>query len=349
MPQFRADFNVKGNLILPAPAEALTVYCDDPACKIIISNAEIDTWGNVPYLKVQVVASSESIESVPDAFRGVLERQLDLLAFVTNSRFIIEQSCRVVEWDPYQKKRAVMIMSDEFDPCPPDPKLESKSIEAIQAILKSGPADYVKRALHFFRYGMMLPQPEDQFIQFWLSIETIAEGGKKGTKVPIPCPKCGGPLKCEQCNETPRHTPMATQAIRELINRIVKDKPEETYKSLSGVRHSLLHGRSLESIKAKVNLKDMVNVAAAVAWRAILTSMPDIEGQLNIISRGSHVVGGSHVVSGRLIAAGPVGRGRYKGEFEYDGLREHPAENEIPDLKIDCYARFKNPSENTGA
>ena len=332
MPKFRADFDVRGSLVLPAGAEPLALHCDDPACEILIRNAEPDASGHVPHLNVQVVATSESIDAVPSEFRGILAHQLDLLTFVTHSTFLIDQCRRVVEWEPYQKKRAFKAMQ-EFDPLyPPDPILGSENIETAQAISQARPAGYVQRALHYFRYGVLSHQLEDQFQQFWLSIEVIAEGRKEGTRVPIPCPICDGPLRCEHCNDTPLRRPMARQAIRDLIEMIVKDDPKGAYRTLVSVRDGLAHGRSRESIETEVGrpVGDLVDLAGAISWHAIMSSLPEIEGPLNFADRGGHFV------NERLIT-GPI------GTFEHKGEAEHPAEDKIPSVKIELLTRFGSP------
>src|SRR5829696_8972465 len=105
-----------------------------------------------------------------------------------------------------------------FDPLyPPDPKLTARLIATAQILSTAGPEGYTRRALQCFRRGVIARQWAEQFQQFWLTIETIAEGSKAKIRIPIPCPRCGAALKCEQCGEAPLRRPMARQAIRDLI------------------------------------------------------------------------------------------------------------------------------------
>jgi hypothetical protein len=201
-------------------------------------------------------------------------------------------------------------------------------VDTASAIIAASPADYVRRALHYYRTGLLVRQSEDQFHQFWLALETIAEGRKTPDKVPIECPKCGGPLRCDVCQMEPMRRPMALQAIRDVLKIIMPQGSEETFQRLNAVRNQLVHGRSRVSIQRKLGrpLTVLVNEAAIVAWHAIERGMPEIKGQL-ILRRGIDF-------TNREILASP------RGSFDHDGPGEHPAEDKIPNMTISLTARF---------
>jgi hypothetical protein len=204
------------------------------------------------------------------------QQQLDVLSFVTHSAFRIDECQRVIDWEPHQKRRRIRPMK-KFDPFdPPDPELHCELIDTAQAITRAGQKDYVMQALRSFRYGVIEQQPEDQFQHFWLTIETIAEGSKETTRVPIPCPKCQGALFCSDCNESPLRRPMARQAIRELLSAIREDGGGRFYRDLVRTRDHLLHGRSPDTVEKEVGLPlpVLVNEAGRAAWHAIMYSMP---------------------------------------------------------------------------
>jgi hypothetical protein len=323
VPQFRADYNVKSSIVLPKGSEPLILMVQEPTAQIIIQDAEPDTEGHVPELDIRVISNSDSIESVPNAFRKILAEQLDILTFVTHETFSIKQCYRVMEWEPNQKKR-VFKAFQQFDPLyPPKPELIAEFGKTAQYLMKLTLEGYVSRALRYFRYGILADQSEDQFQSFWLALETIAEGSKDGTKIPIPCPKCQGPVKCEACNDTPMRRPMARQAIKALIKSIVTPNPDEVYKDVTTVRDSLLHGRSVESIEKEIGrpLTDLLNAMGSIAWRAIIDSMPPIKEKLTF-SQSSTFVNG-------VIIAGPT------GTFDHLGDGEHPTDNQIPKVKVE--------------
>jgi hypothetical protein len=159
--------------------------------------------GHIPHLRVQVVADCDTIDQFPAVSRALLAAQLDVLSFVTHSTFVIDRCLRVLDWEPHQKTRRLRPLQN-FDPLyPPDRDLRAELLSTVQKIIQAKPSASILRALRCFRYGVIQRQPEDQFQQFWLAIETIAEAAKETTRIPIPCPKCQGELFCATCNETP--------------------------------------------------------------------------------------------------------------------------------------------------
>lgn len=333
MPNFCADFDVRGTLVLPTETVPLTPHSDDPACDVTIRNAEPDAAGHIPHLSIQVVAACDTIDAAPKKLRSMLAHQLDLLTYVTQSTFVIEQCRRVMEWEPNQRTRALKALQ-QFDPLyPPDRELESEHLQTAQAISDARPPGYMRRALRYFRLGVLSPQPEDQFQHFWLAIETIAEGSKEGTKLSIPCPKCSNPLRCQCCNTTPMRRPMARQAIRELIGKVVKSDPATVYRSLVAVRDDLAHGRLPEAIEAQTgrSLGDLVDMAGAVAWHVIFSSLPKMDGSALFSHRGGQFVN-EQLITGAVLT------------FTHDGEGEHPSEDKIPNVKIELMVRFGSPS-----
>src|ERR1700754_3653865 len=98
MSQFRADFDVKGSLVLPTGSEPFRLRSQSTPFEMTFRNAELDESGHATNLVVEVVGNSESIDDVASQFRTLLARQLDMLSFVTQSRFTIERCTRVIEW-----------------------------------------------------------------------------------------------------------------------------------------------------------------------------------------------------------------------------------------------------------
>jgi hypothetical protein len=329
MTQFRADFYVKGSLALPIGSEPMVISGENPPFEMVFVNAEPDATGHTPALIVRVIADCDTIEDVAEQFRTLLAQQLDVLSFVTHSAFRIEECQRVIDWEPHQRSRRIRPMRkfDRFDP--PDPELRRELIDTAQAITRVGQEEHVMRALRSFRYGVIEQQPEDQFQHFWLAIETIAEGSKLTTKIPIPCPKCQSPLFCSDCNESPLRRPMARQAIRELLSTLRQDGGGQFYRDLVRTRDHLLHGRSPDRVEKEVGhpLSVLVNEAGRAAWHAIWYTMRKLEGTPALANRGWHFV--NHVI----ILSPDI-------TFEYDGIAPHPSEAQIPKVEISMHTRF---------
>jgi len=300
-----------------------------------LCNADPDISGHTPALIVRVIADCDAIDKVAEQFRTLLAQELDVVSFVTHSAFRIEECQRVIDWEPHQKSRRIRPMKkfDRFDP--PDPELRRELLETAQAITRAGPEDYVMQALRSFRYGVIEQQPEDQFQHFWLAIETIAEGSKNTTRIPIPCPKCQGALFCSNCNQSPLRRPMARQAIRELLSTIRQDGGGQFYRDLVKTRDHLLHGRSPDTVEKEVGhpLSVLVNEAGRAAWHAISYSIPKLEGTPALGHRGWQFV------NEVIILTPDMG-------FEYDGIAPHPSEAQIPTVEISMDTRFDPPRED---
>ncbi len=331
MSNYRADFDVSGTVVLPINSPPLSIRNSDPDFEIIICNAAADTSGLVPRLDVQVIAKAENIDNVSSAFRELLAKQLDILTFVTQLTFQIEQCRRIMEWEPYQKTRAFKFLQ-EFDPLyPPSPDLPPACIQTAEIISQSNPVGYIQHALHCFRNGVRGRQLEDQFQDFWLAIETVAEGRKDKTKIPISCPKCRGPLTCNHCQENPLRGPLSGQAVRSLIGITVRPGADKIYQDLSNVRNRLMHGGTSAAAaiaKTGQTLEYLVNLDGNIAWHAIKASMPELQEPLSFGHRDGIFA------NGRLVA-GPTGM------FQFTGESEHPTDSEIPSVKIEMDTHFR--------
>lgn len=330
MPNYRADFDVSGTVVLQINSPPLSIRNSDLAFEIIICNAVANISGLVPHLDVQVIAGSEKIDNVANEFREILAKQLDILTFVTQSTFQIEQCRRIMEWEPYQKTRMFKCLQ-EFDPLyPPSPDLPAACIQTTEVIFQANPAGYVQHALHCFRNGVRGRQLEDQFQDFWLAIETVAEGRKNKTKIPISCPKCQGPLTCNHCQENPLRGPLSGQAVRSLIGVTVRPGADKIYRDLSNVRNRLMHGGSSAATaiaKTGQTLEDLVNLVGNIAWHAIKASMPELQEPLSFGHRDG-------IFANRRLVAGPT------GTFQFTGEGEHPTDGEIPWVKIEMDTHF---------
>jgi hypothetical protein len=329
MSKFRADYDVSGSLVLPVGSEAYVLHGEEPSFEITLRNAHPDAQGHIPYLRVQVVADCDTIDRFPAVSRGLLAAQLDILSFVTHSTFMIDRCLRVLDWEPHQKTRRLRPIRS-FDPLyPPDPDLRAELLSTVQKIIQTKPSASILRALRCFRYGVIQQQPEDQFQQFWLAIETIAEAEKETTRIPIPCPKCQGKLFCATCNETPTRRPMARQAIRELIQQLASGGGDDIYRLLVKTRDHLLHGRSPTAVEVEVGrpLEQVVNEAAAAAWNAIMFSIPKLEDPA-FGHRGGDFVR-------RKLAVIP------DTTFDYEGPAEHPPDDAIPSIDISMQVTFR--------
>lgn len=335
MSNFRSDYEVRSSLVLPEGTDTAQLASSVEGIQITLHNAPTRKDGHVPCLIAKVVGPAASLDAVADIHREHLARELDTLAFVTKATFQIEQCTKVIEWEPFQKSRKMLALQ-KFDPGnPPAPNLLPELLDsAARLSLALDQSSATRRALQCFRLGLISTQSEEQFHQFWLAFETIAEDTKDTARVPIQCPKCRTDLWCSSCAGVPTRRPLAQQAMRTLLTSLRKDG-NDVYEILSKVRHHLAHGRSPSTLSksAGIELPIAVDLMGATAWHSIIRVMPHVDN-LTVMEVDS-------VLSRELIVGPDL-------EFQYNGEAEHPSDREIPDLNISLQTRFGPlPSQST--
>lgn len=341
MPTFRCDFQIAGDLSLERELDEIGFDGADDL-EVTFRNGPTDDEGHVTGVLATVIGPAESIDVADSRFRNALAERLDLLAFVTKSRFRIVQPLRLVEWEAGKKERQLRIFHT-FDPrYPPVPELAADLVTSAREFEKSGLPRFLRVALKYFRYGLLDEQPEDQFIRLWLALEIIAENTKDPDPVPILCPECGEPLTCDECGTAPTRVPFAKQAIENLIANVSADMDGDVSNRLFKARHGLMHGRSRESTEAacKKSMMDLVDELGTVTWRAIISSIP-LEPDGPDLALYEPARGG---YANRNMIVWPV------ITFEHKGDGPHPTDDEIPDVKLQVFTRFaKTDDEAPGS
>lgn len=331
MPQYRADFEVKASIVLPLDSSPLQLDSYDGQHKITLRNAKPDEQGHIPSLEVVVVGKCDSIDVADTMLRDILAAHLDVLAFVTRSKFEIRQCLRVLDWEPFQKNRNLITQHIVDGDYPPPPTLHSALVDTANHFIATTPAGYVLRALHHFRMGLLSRRSEEQFLQFWLALEAIGEGAKLPERVPIQCPKCSGPLRCEACQIEPARRPIASEAIRNIMKSISPAEADEVFRRLIAVRNHLFHGRSTASIEQELNkpIDELTDEAALAAWYVIGSQLEDIDVELNFGNRQQF----SNLVHSYRPHLG----------FLHEGDGEHPEDDRIPKPSVTMQIRFGPP------
>jgi hypothetical protein len=338
MPTFRCDFDTTGDLVLPADIDQVNVSTTN-GFRLTIRNAPVDSEGHAPGLVVCVVGRANCMETAQEELREALAAQLDLLSFVTHSRFKIVGPRRLVEWEEGQKRRRFESFYTTDARYPPDPELDRKYLETLATLDRAKPPDFARRALRYFRYGLIDAQTEDQFMRFWLALEIVAENTKERDSVPITCPACNTAMECGACGAKPTRVPMAKQAIENLIARIFDPAEQTLSKRLFKARNALMHGKGSVAIEAdcKTPLRQMVNELAIAAWNAIMLSIPLAEEGGQSLNFGHR---GAEFASGSLIMA-------IRGIFDHTGDGPHPTDDKMPSLEIGMTTTFGRPKEPT--
>ncbi|WP_457301255.1 hypothetical protein [Phyllobacterium sp. P5_D12] len=331
MPKFRCEFIVSGDLVLPKDGSPLPLTKSD-SVTIHLHNGDADAQGHVKALRAVVIGPADSIEVGERSLRTYLVRHLDLLTFSTQSRFQVVRAIRLIEWEPHQKERLMLVYGSRQDTkYPPAPELHQEYSETIAAIEDSGPPAFVRTALRQYRYALLSDHPDDQFMRLWLALEIIAENLKAKQRVAIECPTCRADLECPTCGPAMR-MPMAKQAIEVLISRITGPEWQKNVSMRQfKARNGLMHGSTTQSIAEKcgVPFEQVVDELGAVVWQAIVLSMPTWNSDACAMGRRASITASFLNPAAHL-------------SFQHRTADEHPDDDALPNAQIAILTKFKD-------
>lgn len=334
MPIFRCDFRVESDFKFqdgigqPASLEGVEAVSS-------FENGPLDKQGAVSCLVAHVVGNAISADKAPGILRDRLANHLDLLAFVTQSRFKISNELRLIDWEPHQKSRKMFVLNSQDARYPPEPQPLEILIKSATAFDREGLQDFVRKALKYYRYGLLEDQPEDQFMRFWLSLEIIAVNTMEETTTLMSCVSCGTSLTCK-CGHIPTRRVMATEAILQMCDNIHGGEHREMSRKLLKARNSLMHGGSVETIESecKLSMIELTGHLGVVTWHAILSASPQSNvDDFVIVDRGTDIT--------------PLRLNlRTHIEFSHEDEKPHPSEERIPNPTIELSTHFK-PEESS--
>ncbi len=293
MKKWIADFEVDSHLAVANNDLKLKFCHPKNLYEIHLRNSPTTVSDAYPLLSVQVIFECQRIDETKKLAEQYLRIFLDLMTFVTNSKFSIHNLIRVVDWTPglamrecYQFKKFKEIDS-------PFPYLEEEYLRTVGVFLEGEISPSLRRTLRWFSRAISSTLLDDQFQYFWFVIELLSEIHKKTEKIPDKCPKCQNSLFCETCNEIPTHKPYPKQAILQLIQKFVKGDPDILFDKLNKIRNALMHGSEIKEIEKTYTLsvEELVNTLGKLSWAAILNSFerPKETTKLNFIDVSKYV------------------------------------------------------------
>lgn len=143
MPIYRGEYDVSGDLALPNGTDKLE-FRNPAGAVFVIKNGARDEQGHATGLDVTVVGPSASLEVAYKELRRLLAEQLDLLSFVTHSRFKIDRPRRVVEWEPRKRKREFRAYHTADARYPPEPELVREYLATVEVLDASNPPPFAR-------------------------------------------------------------------------------------------------------------------------------------------------------------------------------------------------------------
>lgn len=339
MPIFRCDYRVLGDLVFPTDQKVVRMKVGDGPTFTYRNEAPRDD-GHSYALIVSVVGECTDVNSAEQTLRDALVENLNLLAFVMQTRLQIDEALRLIEWTPFQKKRRLIVFHTVDPRSPPTPDLTEVHIATAGQVARTSPSRAMQTAMRYFRLGMLNRSHEDQFFNLWLALEIVAESKPK-TPVAVVCKQCKGAIVCAACGEAAIRTPGGRHAIEPFIRRFaVTGEEDATVRRLFEARNKLMHGSSAESIEQKCGrpLPALVDELGGVAWRAIFEELrfrPD-SGEMEFGHWGGEFAH-RRTITGMQI------------EFSHDGPEEHPHDSKIPEATITLTTRFGGKGSNSPA
>lgn len=282
MTKFLANCEVEAHLFL-APGLPVLRH-DHPAgtYSIFLRDLQVKRGNDTPLLSALIVFDAPSLQDAKEIGENHLRDFLDYLTAVTNLTFKFHRTLQIFNWEPGNGERECIYFVGSKYHDVPIPGLHQALLDTIATLQTHAVPPRLRRALKWFRNGVVAAAPDDQFFYFWLVIEILAQLTKDPAPIADRCPVCGGPLHCKTCDRTPIHRPYPKQAIEQLFAKHVKDDWKVAYGTTSEIRNRLAHGDAVADIEAalKVKLDDIVNRLGKLAWVAIINQfMPVLAGK----------------------------------------------------------------------
>jgi hypothetical protein len=278
-----ADFLLDSDLCLKDGAAPITIRAPNSEFSMSISNATAaDRASDGVVLSAQITFNSDVFEkNLRPVAQEKLGAALNFLVFATDRKFAQTRLKRIIDWTPGLTDRRAFIYAET-------PEWNNATPGLAHGLLAADPMVEQQVAMRWYRRGIEAASVEDQFSYFWFALEIAAEALKGSERVPSKCPKCNGPLYCEQCGTHPTHRRYRGEAVRQIVERFYPTNADEIFQPLELIRHTLMHGGRIASLAGKLpgDAQQAVNIMAFVSWRALFLmfkkSPPDHEKPISV-------------------------------------------------------------------
>lgn len=305
MKPFIAEFFLDSDLRVPDDSDSVVWEDDDFHLEIWSLSKDFSYVDKC--LKAHLRFEAVDLNDAKEKCQDILALALNTLSLVMMASIRQAELTRVVDWTPGLVMRDCIYFKSSPRIATTLPLLHQDLINTAQALSKGFSDERMQSALRWFRLGLNKNNAEDQFISLWLALERSAEIMKGEEKVTQTCQVCKSDFSCSKCGNTPTHRKYAAEAIRDLILSCFEDEDEgrKAFKTLTKIRHSLMHGRRMANAlkDGDFDERDVTNILAQIARNAIFMILRKEEMPDNFtgsILEGEDIVRGNLIVSGYI-------------------------------------------------
>lgn len=285
MTRFLGNWEVESDIILPDGAPFLRFDHPSGRYTAFLRNISEDREGQ-SFLSMQFIFDAPSLTQARDAGELLAKEFLDYIVLASNLKLRLRRILQIYNWEPGgpAMRDCIYYSPSATHGGGPFEALQKPLLDSV-AMLQGHEIDpRLRRALKWFGNGVAARAPDDQFSFFWFVVEIVAQQIKKSTPVPDRCPRCKGPLYCEECGSTPLHRPYPKQAVQQLFERYVPQGkgPDEFYKRASDARNMLMHGDEVKSIEQALGIEfsELVDQMGELAWVSLINQfIPALVGK----------------------------------------------------------------------
>lgn len=277
MTRWRVDHEIKSNLVLVQNEKRIVFHAPDTSHSIylVTRRGPGKHASDELYISSHVILYDDDPVEAGEKADEYLNEFLETLAVVTSGSFRVKGPTLIVDWSPGLTDRKCLSFKKFPDPHVPGYALSQELVDTVAKYsAQSIPLD-VRLAMSWWARGIAASLPHDQFQYFWYALEILAEHLKPPTKIATTCPHCQDDLYCRSCDTVPRHRPYPKQAIRLLIEKHVRDNPQEFFEKVDKARNMLLHGEDRRQIEHDLDLswEKLSNSLGKTTWYALLDAL----------------------------------------------------------------------------
>lgn len=279
-----ANFEVTSDVSVVADDLVLTINDPRGAFKARIKNIPRSEFTTPFLLSLHIYFEAPKLDDAKDVAEDLLANCLNMLAFTTGAGFRKHRIRQIVDAEIPSKgaTRDVLMWGERIEYDDPQPFLRDEIANSIERLLEFDVPPAIRRALRWYRLGIVAAAPDDQFTYFWFALEIVAEFQKPTARVHDKCPHCQSALYCEKCEKHPEHRPYPKQAIRALMMAADEECDDATVDLLDKTRNSLMHGSTLREIEGTLPdpHESVVDTLGRILWNALVRQFPTEMGTL---------------------------------------------------------------------